>query len=100
MEKTARTGLSGKVLEELRRVISAYGNVERAVIYGSRAKGKFRPFSDIDISLVGKSVTHDDLTGIMSDLEMSWLPYEVDVCRYDHLNKALKAEINLYGLTL
>ncbi|MBO6219646.1 MAG: nucleotidyltransferase domain-containing protein, partial [Treponema sp.] len=44
-------GLSDNSLEIIGSIFEKYPSVSRAVIYGSRAKGNFRPGSDIDITL-------------------------------------------------
>ncbi|SCA63943.1 hypothetical protein SCG7109_BR_00050, partial [Chlamydiales bacterium SCGC AG-110-M15] len=37
-------------------VLSQYPQVHSALIYGSRAKGNYRPGSDIDLSLKGENL--------------------------------------------
>ena len=44
-------GLSGATTEKIRSVFARHPQVEKAVLYGSRAKGTFRNGSDIDLSL-------------------------------------------------
>ena len=45
-------GLEDNELSMLKSGISSVKGVEKAIVYGSRAKGCNKPFSDIDISLV------------------------------------------------
>ena len=45
-------GLPGRSLCTLLRILASQGAVEQAIVYGSRAKGNFRPGSDIDLTLV------------------------------------------------
>jgi predicted nucleotidyltransferase len=45
---------------KIRGVLATFPAVERAVLYGSRAMGNFKPGSDIDLTLHG-----DDLTARM-----------------------------------
>lgn len=47
-------GLSKQTIEDLRYL---YPQIEEVMIYRSRAKGNFRPGSDIDLTLKGKSLT-------------------------------------------
>ncbi len=42
-------GLTDIELQKLNGVFAANGRIEKAILYGSRAKGNFKPFSDIDI---------------------------------------------------
>ena len=44
-------GLSDATIEKIRSVFSRNPQVEKAVLYGSRAKGTFRNGSNIDLSL-------------------------------------------------
>jgi predicted nucleotidyltransferase len=38
------------------QAISRHPKVERAILFGSRATGKYRPGSDVDIALVGSDL--------------------------------------------
>ena len=49
-------GLEDNELSMLKSAITSVKGVEKAILYGSRAKGCNKPFSDIDISLVGKGL--------------------------------------------
>lgn len=55
-------GLSAETLAAIVKVVASVGNVQRALIYGSRAKGTFRPNSDVDIMLEGDALTISDLS--------------------------------------
>ena len=75
-----RFGLSESTIRDIRAVFSRHGQVERAILYGSRARGDFKNGSDIDLTLCGG----DDLTlpvlfRIMDDLDELLLPYTIDV---------------------
>ncbi len=50
---TAQTGLPPSVLTQVIDVLRQHPEVERAVLFGSRAKGRARPNSDIDVALFG-----------------------------------------------
>ena len=72
------TGLTRSEIDLLATVLGHYPLVQRAVLFGSRAKGTARPNSDIDIALYGDI---DDLTveRIASDLDDLPLPYLFDI---------------------
>jgi len=72
-------GLPGRSLYTLRSILTSQSAVEQAIVYGSRAKGNFRPGSDIDLTLVGPDLTLTDLTRIAQALDESDLPYQVDL---------------------
>jgi len=53
--------------------------VNKAVLYGSRAKGTYRPGSDIDLTLFGDAIDLDTLGQIAARLDESAIPYQVDL---------------------
>ncbi len=72
-------GLPQTTVDRIQRVLSHYPEVEKAVLYGSRAKGTHRPGSDIDLTLCGTGVTHAVLTRVDSELDDLLLPYTIDI---------------------
>ena len=52
-------GLTDNELEKLCNLFRKHEEIEQAVLYGSRAKGNFKPFSDIDITLMGDRLTNN-----------------------------------------
>ena len=95
-------GLSNKTLDTLNSIFCKYPDIKQAVLYGSRAKGKFHNGSDIDLTLkTGENFTFTDLLRIGNDFDDSSLPYFVDVSIYDKLsNPDLKAHIDRVGKIL
>jgi predicted nucleotidyltransferase len=49
------------------------------VLYGSRAKGNYRPGSDIDLTLLGESLNLTELQKIELELDDLMLPYKIDL---------------------
>ena len=92
-------GLSDNTLNILNSIFRKYPGIKETVLYGSRAKGKFRKGSDIDLSLkTGDDFTFSDLLNIANDFDDSDIPYFVDVSIYDKLsNPDLKAHIDRAG---
>jgi nucleotidyltransferase substrate binding protein (TIGR01987 family) len=52
-----------------------FPEIERVVIYGSRAKGAYREGSDIDITLVGANVTEEIRSKVWLELDDLNTPY-------------------------
>jgi predicted nucleotidyltransferase len=46
-------GLQEKTIQAIRNIFSRFPEVEKVLLYGSRAKGNFRNGSDIDLCMVG-----------------------------------------------
>ena len=94
-------GLPERTLNTLVSIFRKYPGIRQAVLYGSRAKGKYRRGSDIDISLKTDTFTRTDLLRIAGDFDDSDMPYFVDVSIYDQLsNPELKAHIDRVGKVL
>lgn len=72
-------GLTDGTVAQIHEVFARYPVVEKAVLYGSRAKGNYKPGSDIDLTLLGTEVTSKILGQIRGELEDGLLPYTFDV---------------------
>lgn len=91
-------GLSQKTFDQISAVFASYGQIERAVLYGSRAKGTYRSGSDIDLALVGEQLTEKQLLEIETRLDDLLLPYGIDLCRLETIESpALIEHINRVG---
>lgn len=89
------TGLNNNELSLITGVLSRFSGVERAVIFGSRAMGNYRPNSDVDLALHGV-IDETECSRIAADLDELPLPYTFDVKLFDAVkNHALKHHINL-----
>lgn len=94
-------GLTEVEIDRLRRVFSLYDRIDQAILYGSRAKGTYKPFSDIDLTLIGKDLTAGDLRQIWIAIDDLLLPYEVDLSLWADLSsEALKEHIARVGVVL
>jgi len=95
-------GLSERTINTLNSIFRKYSGIKEVILYGSRAKGNYRPGSDIDITLkTTSSFCWNDLLRISSDFDDSDMPYFVDVSIYDMLkNIDLTAHIDRVGKVL
>ena len=76
-------GLSEATIEKICAVLARYPQVETAVLYGSRAKGNYKPGSDIDLTLYGgEDLSLRVLLHIMSEIDDLLLPYTIDLSIY------------------
>ncbi len=90
-------GLSRQTIEHIHEVFERYKVVEKAVLYGSRAKGTFREGSDIDLTLFG-DVDFKTLSQIVDDIDELMLPYLFDISVYSSLtNNDLRGLIDRVG---
>jgi predicted nucleotidyltransferase len=79
-------GLSDETVERIRGVLAGHPRVEKALLYGSRAKGTHRPGSDIDLTLQGGALEHRDLAEIAAELDDLMMPYRIDLSLFADLS--------------
>jgi predicted nucleotidyltransferase len=89
------------IAKTVSEIVSTYPAVEAAVLFGSRALGRQKKGSDVDIALKGH-VDFSTLSAISYALnEKTNLPYFFDVLAYEKIdNPALKEHIDRYGIEL
>lgn len=81
-----RFGLKEKELRTIIEYLKKYAVVEKACIFGSRAKGNYKTSSDIDIALFGDNIDFNVVSDINYYLnEESDLVYFVDVLHFETL---------------
>ena len=92
-------GLSDKHIVAIQSIFKAYPKVSKAILYGSRAKGNYRPASDIDLTLQGEALDYSDLVAIDTALDDLLLPYTMDLSIYQQIeNPDLIEHIARVGL--
>ena len=79
-------GLPESAVQKVCTVLSRYPQVERAILYGSRAKGSHKKGSDIDLTLQGVDLTLEVLYRILDDLDDLLLPYTVDLSIFNNID--------------
>jgi predicted nucleotidyltransferase len=93
------TGLSHEVIQKIQNVLGSFAEIEKAVLYGSRAKGNYKPGSDIDLTLYGSGLSHEKLMDISIALDDLLLPYKIDLSIYTTLdNNELRDHIDRVGI--
>lgn len=92
-------GLSDDIIRLLRGVLRAHPEVERAVIYGSRARGDYSNGPDIDLTLMGTRLTDAVLHRIAMEMDDLPIPHTVDLSIRSCLrNPALIRDIDKQGV--
>lgn len=92
-------GLSDECLKRISGVFDTFPEVEQVVLYGSRAKGSYKPSSDINITLVGDLITITTLSRITWELDDLLLPYNFDISIYHQItDKHLRRHIENEGV--
>jgi predicted nucleotidyltransferase len=92
-------GLPDQAVNQICAVLVQYPQVDRAVLYGSRAKGNFKPGSDIDLTLCGSDLTPQLCATIAQALDDLLLPYSIDLSVFALLNHPeLESHIRRVGV--
>jgi predicted nucleotidyltransferase len=79
-------GLKSKTIDDIIAVISSFPEVQKAELYGSRAKGNYKNDSDIDITLHGEKLTLKTLNQISESLENLYLPQTFDLSIFHQID--------------
>lgn len=80
-------GLDADTLEKIRGALEKVPPVQKALIYGSRAKGNYKAGSDIDMTLVGERLTvENSVHPLMDQIDDLYLPYMFDISIFKNLD--------------
>ena len=82
-------GVEASLVEPIGRVLKEYPEVKLALLFGSRAKGRERPDSDLDLALQGEDL---DLLALIRDLSLA-TRLEVDVVDLSQAGHTLKRNL-------
>jgi predicted nucleotidyltransferase len=96
-----RFGLPETAIQAIQKVLAAHPEVEQAIVYGSRAMGRQRPASDIDLTLIGPAIGLGTLARIEAELDDLLLPWMIDLSRLADLSHPpLLAHVEQVGQVL
>ena len=100
-EAVKRFGLKEATINKIIAVFEKYTQIDKILLYGSRAKGNYRNGSDIDLTLIGDQLNYSQLSGIESDIDDLFLPYSFDISIFKDIdNPDLVEHINRVGVVL
>ncbi len=92
-------GLPINVIEKIRCVFRDHQLIEKVTLYGSRAMGKFRLGSDIDLCIEGEGLTLTELLAIENQIDDLLLPWKVDLSLKSKIdNPDVLEHIDLVGI--
>ncbi|MPQ43209.1 nucleotidyltransferase family protein [Clostridium tarantellae] len=95
-------GLLERDIHYINKALSKFNEIEKVILFGSRAIGNYKSGSDIDIALIGTKVTEKTLIKLEDYLnEIYPIPYFFDILIYKNIqNKNLKNHIDEKGKVL
>lgn len=87
-------------LNEVHRIIlcsilKKYLNGREVLAFGSRVDGTAKPYSDLDLVIMGKEPLSNEITGnLKGALDESDLPFQVDILDWAITSKEFRSIIN------
>jgi predicted nucleotidyltransferase len=93
-------GLKDGDIKTIRDILAKHSEVEKAFVFGSRAKGNYKNGSDVDIALKGEKITFKTISDINYELnEETLMPYGFDILNYHTIqNPDLVEHIDRMGV--
>lgn len=96
-----QTGISQRFVDELLNYCLSNIMIEKVILFGSRARGDFRPASDIDLTIHTVDATHSEQNIIEFNIKEMLTPLKLDIVFADRLTKEkMIANINLEGVII
>ena len=96
-----RHGLTEKTVARIAGVLVGFPNVEKALLFGSRAKATHKRGSDIDLALVGTALDWRTVGKIYDALDDLLLPHRFSLIVYDgKTDPDVAAHISRVGIPL
>ena len=75
-------------MAKIKDTLATFPAIETATLYGSRALGRHRPGSDIDLTLAGDGLDARTLARLDGALDDLLLPWRFDLCLQSSLQSA------------
>jgi uncharacterized protein len=82
-----KMGVSKTLIEDIKKVIRKYPDVNRAVVFGSRANGSYKYNSDIDIAVFSNNLLMKDLNLLTDELKELNTIFDFDVLNFEKIDK-------------
>jgi predicted nucleotidyltransferase len=79
-------GLKNSEKKAINTVFNKYIIIDKVLIYGSRAKGNFKPYSDIDLTIIAENLKLTTLQEIETELDDLLLPYKFDISIFSQIS--------------
>jgi len=95
-------GLLEKDMDYILKALKQFDEIDRAILYGSRAMGNYKKGSDVDIAIQGEKITEKTIFELDDLLnEVYPLPYFFDIIHFEKLtNQNLIEHIERCGKIL
>ena len=79
-------GLLDRDIKYIIKALEQHDEIEKAIIFGSRAMGNYKKGSDVDIAIIGENVNRSIIYNLEDFLnEVYPLPYFFDIIQYNEI---------------
>lgn len=93
--------ITAEELELLQSILKRYAPDFKVWAFGSRVTGNHKPYSDLDLALVGNAPISIETRAALSDaLSSSALPYKVDIVDWASTSEAFQQIIEKQKLVI
>jgi proline iminopeptidase len=87
-------GLAPAIVADFHRIFRHYSEIERVLIFGSRAKNTYKDSSDIDLAVIAPTMTDNTFAQLWNAIDDLPLVFKVDLLHWDKLtDERLKTKI-------
>lgn len=92
-------GLPLSALKKILTIFKRYPQIDKVVLYGSRAIGTYKLGSDIDLCIESETLSLSELFALENELDDLLLPWKIDLSLKNRIdNPALITHINEKGV--
>lgn len=101
MQNKQSFGLPSHVIHDICGIFGKYPAIKRVLLYGSRAMGRERVGSDIDLCIEADEMTLSQFLAIENEIDDLLLPWKVDLSLKTQIdNPDLLEHIKLVGIQI
>ena len=93
-------GIPDSSCKRLAEVLSQQPGIEQVWLFGSRAMGRHREGSDLDLCLMGDAISHQDRLRLMHVIYELLVPWSVDLTLWHELLADLRGHLQRAGRCL
>lgn len=87
-------GLASAIVTDFNRIFRHFSEIERVLIFGSRAKNTYKDSSDIDLAVIAPTMADDTFAQLWNAIDDLPLVFKVDLLHWDKLtDERLKTKI-------
>lgn len=91
-------GLAERHYADFVRIFRRYQQIEEVLIFGSRAKGTDKPWSDFDLAIIAPTMSDSKFSQLWVEIDALPLVFKLDLLHWDRLpQERLKEKIREEG---